>query len=138
VEFFHARALWTEILTGPLSDNFYAILRAHAIVFVEGMVGELEPVAVATMGTNKFRNMKEDIAQKIMTGLSDVIDHSYEYCTEALNLEQTIREALAALSYEAFEGVLHPAFEEDEILLILVGGFLGLLVGVAQLLLFYI
>ena len=35
------------------------------------------------------------------------------------------------------ESVLHPAFEEDEILLILVGGILGLLAGALQLLIFY-
>jgi hypothetical protein len=41
------------------------------------------------------------------------------------------------LSYAEFEGVLHPAFEEDEILLILVGGLLGLLVGGIQLITMY-
>ena len=33
--------------------------------------------------------------------------------------------------------VLHPAFEEDEILLILVGGILGLVAGGLQVVIFY-
>jgi len=37
---------------------------------------------------------------------------------------------------EQFERVLHPAFEEDEIQLILLGGLLGMVVGALQLLLF--
>ena len=53
--------------------------------------------------------------------------------TEALDMETTIREKMKELSSEEFEGVLHPAFEEDEILLILIGGVLGLVVGVLQL-----
>ena len=33
--------------------------------------------------------------------------------------------------------VLHPAFEEDEIILILVGGVLGLIVGILQVIILY-
>jgi uncharacterized membrane protein YheB (UPF0754 family) len=40
---------------------------------------------------------------------------------------------MQGLSPELFEGVLHPAFEEDEFTLIFVGGVLGLIVGVLQL-----
>ena len=40
-------------------------------------------------------------------------------------------------SGKEFEGVLHPCFEEDEWILILVGGILGLFVGVAQLFLLF-
>jgi uncharacterized membrane protein YheB (UPF0754 family) len=64
--------------------------------------------------------------------LPSIIDHSYEYTAQALDLENTIREKMVALTSVEFEGVLHPAFEEDEFLLIMVGGILGLLVGVLQ------
>ena len=33
--------------------------------------------------------------------------------------------------------VLHPAFEEDELLLIVVGGILGMIAGALQILIFY-
>jgi uncharacterized membrane protein YheB (UPF0754 family) len=42
----------------------------------------------------------------------------------------------AQLPPEQFEGVLHPAFEEDEIQLIILGGLLGMIVGALQLILF--
>ena len=48
-------------------------------------------------------------------------------------VETTIREKMRALPPDEFEGVLHPAFEEDEIQLILLGGILGAIVGVIQL-----
>merc|ERR1719473_1705986 len=39
---------------------------------------------------------------------------------------------MSKMSPQQFERVLHPIFEEDELTLILVGGFLGALAGFAQ------
>ena len=133
VEILHSEAVWQAILTGPLHKNFFAMLRAHSIVFTEKMIGGLKPFAVAAMGGARFAEMKEDIAAKISEKLPTIIDQSYEYMTEALDMENTIREKMKGLSPAEFEGVLHPAFEEDEITLIMVGAILGLIVGIIQL-----
>ena len=133
VEILHVKAIWTAIFKGRLSKNFFAMLRAHTLVFTDKLVVEIEPLAVAAMGSEKFLRMKEDIAQKVMDKIPDVIDSSYEYTQTALDMENTIREKMAVLPPEEFEGVLHPAFEEDEIQLILLGGILGAVVGVVQL-----
>ena len=39
---------------------------------------------------------------------------------------------MGKLSTREFEGVLHPIFQEDELTLIIAGGFLGLLAGAYQ------
>jgi uncharacterized membrane protein YheB (UPF0754 family) len=132
VEILHTKAMWDAILNGPLNKNFYAMLRGHTIVFTEKLIGSLKPIAVAAMGSSTFSMMKEDIASMVTDQLPSIIDHSYGYTAEALDLENTIKEKMIALSSSEFEGVLHPAFEEDEMLLIMVGGILGLLVGVMQ------
>ncbi len=132
VEILNTKAMWNSILTGPLSKNFYAMLRAHTIVFTETLIGSLKPIAIAAMGSTTFSMMKEDIASMVTEQLPTIIDHSYEYTAQALDLENTIKGKMIALSPKEFEGVLHPAFEEDEFLLIMVGGILGLLVGVLQ------
>jgi uncharacterized membrane protein YheB (UPF0754 family) len=137
VEILHTKAIWEEILTGPRSKNFFAMLRAHSIVFTEKLVGGLKPFAVTAMGSNQFSEMKEEIARQIADKLPEIMPHSYQYTTEALDMERTIREKMQKLSYTEFEGVLHPAFEEDEILLIFVGGVLGMMAGVVQLFIFY-
>jgi len=133
VEVLHTKAMWDSILTGPKCANFNAMLRAHSIVFTEKLIGGLKTIAVAALGAKEFAMMKEDIAKKVMERLPTIIDHSYEYTTKALDLENTMRVKMQALSSQEFEGVLHPAFEEDEIILILVGGVLGCLVGIIQL-----
>jgi uncharacterized membrane protein YheB (UPF0754 family) len=112
------------------------MLRAHSIVFTEKLIGNLKPIAIASMGATKFSEMKETIAEKICQKIPSIIDQSYEYTTEALDTEKTIRVKMQGLSPELFEGVLHPAFQEDEGTLILVGGVLGMIVGFIQIFIF--
>ena len=128
--------IWEAILTGPNKKNFQLMLRAHSIVFTEKLIGGLKPLALAAMGNDQFQLMKEDIAMNVIAKLPALIGSSYDYTTEALDLENTIRTRMQALSPRDFEGVLHPAFEEDEMTLIMVGGVLGMLVGVVQIFIF--
>jgi hypothetical protein len=48
-------------------------------------------------------------------------------------VESIMVERMNALSSEEFQDLLRPCFQEDEIKLILVGAFLGLVAGVCQL-----
>ena len=132
-EILHVKGIWEAIFTGPLSNNFFAMLRAHTLVFTEKMIAEIKPIAIASLGAEQFASMKEDIAQKVIDKLPSIIDRSYAYTQEALDMENTVREKMQQLSAADFEGVLHPAFEEDEIELIALGGILGAIVGVIQL-----
>jgi uncharacterized membrane protein YheB (UPF0754 family) len=52
---------------------------------------------------------------------------------QALDLERTMADKMSKLSAQEFESVLMSAFQEDELLLILVGALLGAFVGLGQL-----
>jgi len=132
VELLGTEQIWDAILTGPNRKNFQLLLRNHSIIFTEKLIGGLRPLALTAMGTEKFLLMKEDIATKVILKLPNIIGLSYDYTTEALQMETTIRTKMQGLGPAEFEGVLHPAFEEDEMTLIMVGGFLGMLVGIVQ------
>ena len=67
-----------------------------------------------------------------MTDLPTHLPLVYAYSDGALDLETTLRDKMRGLSGEEFEGVLHPVFQEDELTLILVGAFLGMVAGFAQ------
>merc|ERR1712008_428935 len=112
------------------------LLRQHTLVFTEKVIGGLRPIALKTLGADRFAMMKEDIADKVINMLPSIIGLSYAYTTEALDLEKTIYEKMKPLSPAEFEGVLHPAFEEDELVLIILGAVLGMLVGVIQMFMF--
>ena len=45
---------------------------------------------------------------------------------------KALKQKMQQLSGQEFEGVLHPVFQEDELTLILVGAFLGMVAGFAQ------
>ena len=57
---------------------------------------------------------------------------THEYVAAQLALRDTLCVRLKALPPKAFEELLHPVFQEDEAILIVVGGVLGALVGLAQ------
>jgi len=48
-------------------------------------------------------------------------------------VERLMSERMQALSSDEFQDLLRPAFQEDEWILIVVGGFLGAMAGVFQL-----
>jgi uncharacterized membrane protein YheB (UPF0754 family) len=132
VNILHVKAIWNAIFTGPLSKNFFAMLRAHTLIFTENLIAEIKPLAVAAMGADHFAQMKEDIATKVVDTIPSIIDQSYAYTQEALDMETTIRTKMQALPAEEFERVLHTGFEEDEIQLFVIGGILGAIVGIIQ------
>ena len=56
----------------------------------------------------------------------------HRYMTSSLDIEDTLSERLKLLSPIEFEDLLHPVFQEDEILLIAAGGVLGAAAGLGQ------
>ena len=94
----------------------------------------LVAINMTMMGNEGFANM--DVTEKVIEAIPTIIPLTYDYTTQALDLENTIRKSIQKLPPDEFESVLHPAFEQDEMTLIFVGGFLGMLVGVIQMFIF--
>jgi len=132
-EVLYAAALWRSILHGPRAKNFEDMLEKHTHVFVDNMAGKLLPlVKKAAGGDEGLQALKQDISSYILAELPKHIHYAHGYTEEALETEKTIREAMQGISSADFEGVIRPAFEEDELKLILVGAALGLAVGFFQ------
>ncbi|KAL9181771.1 hypothetical protein ACHAXT_012114 [Thalassiosira profunda] len=56
----------------------------------------------------------------------------HTYMTKTLDIEQTLAARLKQLSPTEFEDLLHPVFQEDEVILIAAGGVLGAIAGLGQ------
>ena len=56
----------------------------------------------------------------------------HQYMTKMLDVEKTLAHRLKLLTPTEFEDLLHPVFQEDEILLIGAGGILGAIAGLCQ------
>jgi len=59
-------------------------------------------------------------------------DEIHRHISQRLDIEDTLSSRLKLLTPKNFENLLHPVFEEDEIILIVVGGVLGAMAGIMQ------
>tara|TARA_B100000676_G_C18063183_1_gene839183 strand:- start:1107 stop:2330 length:1224 start_codon:yes stop_codon:yes gene_type:complete len=125
------------ILKGPYSDKVFAMIGKHVQKAVDEQTSFAKPFVTFAVGTQNYRQMKESAVAELVSRLPDTLKHIENYANDALDLENTLSTRLQSLKPEEFEGMLRPAFEQDEWILIAVGAFLGFLVGVFQLLVMF-
>ncbi|HTF52415.1 MAG TPA: DUF445 family protein, partial [Pseudonocardia sp.] len=124
--------LLDAMLTGPKADRLINLVQRHIARVVDRQVGLAKPLVVLTVGSERYRALKADAAQRAIAEVSYTIQPAMDYATDALAVEKTIVDAMLALTPIEFEKVLRPAFQQDEWKLILVGGILGAIVGELQ------
>ncbi|GLY68534.1 DUF445 domain-containing protein [Amycolatopsis taiwanensis] len=121
--------LLTAILRGPRSDRLVALVRravARAIDEQTGRVGTL------TIGAARLAEIKEAAATRALARLPETLRHAEGYLTEAMDVANMVEERMLALAPREYEGLLRPAFRQEEWKLIAVGGLIGFLVGELQ------
>jgi uncharacterized membrane protein YheB (UPF0754 family) len=124
--------LLDAMLTGPKADRLITLVQRHIGRVVDRQIGLAKPLVVLTVGTERYRQLKTDAAVRAFEQVGDSMRPAMAYATDALAVEKTIVDAMLALTPVEFEGVLRPAFQQDEWKLILVGGILGAIVGELQ------
>ena len=120
------------ILRGPLSDRLFETIQRHVVKLVDQQAGLARPFLVLAVGSRGYEQMKESVARKILQRLPDTLRHVERYAGDAMDLRNTLVTKMQQLTEEEFEGLLRPAFRQDEWLLIAVGAALGFLVGELQ------
>jgi uncharacterized membrane protein YheB (UPF0754 family) len=120
------------VLTGPRSDRLITMVQRHVGKVVDENVGLAKPLVVLSIGSAAYQELRRDIAERGIAAVSTTLKPALGYAEEALDVEHTIVDAMLELSPMEYEGVLRPAFKQDEWKLILVGGILGALVGELQ------
>ena len=135
--FCNAKNLWEEMMHGRLREEFGELVMRNTRHFTDVTLGPAKPVATLVLGPEAYGRMREHVAEQLVRELPKCVPCSYAYQDDALEVEETVCVAMKGLPPDEFEGVLHPVFEEDEIKLIVIGGCLGALVGLAQYLLIF-
>jgi uncharacterized membrane protein YheB (UPF0754 family) len=121
--------LLDAVLRGPRADRLAALVEQMVSSAVDAQV----PLAFA--GGTRLREMKHAAATKALEQLPDTARYAEGYLTEAMDVAKVIEQRMLALTPLEFEGLLRPAFRQDEWKLIAVGGVIGFLVGELQVLL---
>jgi len=110
----NSQRLIDEIANGRKRENFQAMVRRAVPPIVP------DRVCVAAAGA----------LGKVAMEPADAPVHAY--VDGALGLQHTLNDRLCKLSFAEFEDLLHPVFEEDEMILIVAGGVLGAAAGAIQ------
>lgn len=127
-----ARNVIEAVLRGPLSDRLYEMILKHVHEAVDQQAGLARPLLVFAVGTSGYQAMKEAVARRLLERLPETLRHAENYVGDAMALKQTLVGKMRELTAEEFEGLLRPAFRQDEWALIAVGAVLGFLVGELQ------
>ncbi|CAJ1403609.1 unnamed protein product [Effrenium voratum] len=87
------------------------------------------------IGPAKFKALEDDLvgasAERIAES-DDLHEAASRYISVATDVFRSNASAMQKMPPDEFENLLHPVFQEDEWILILLGGVLGAVVGFAQ------
>jgi uncharacterized membrane protein YheB (UPF0754 family) len=123
------------VLTGPKSDRLYAMIQREVQRSIDGQISVVKPFVVAAVGPRRYQEMKHAAARKAIERMPETVRHVEAYATGALDIRNTIVKQIQQLTPLQYEGLLRPAFKQDEWKLIAVGAIIGFLVGELQVLL---
>ncbi|GAA4551305.1 DUF445 domain-containing protein [Amycolatopsis samaneae] len=129
------RNVLEAVLTGPKSDRLFALITREVQRTVDAQTSIAKPLVALTVGGRQYQEMKRAAAAKAIAYLPETVKHVESYATDALDVRNTIVEKMQQLTPIEFEGILRPAFRQDEWKLIAVGAIIGGLVGELQVLL---
>jgi uncharacterized membrane protein YheB (UPF0754 family) len=131
-EILTVRNVLHAILTGSRSDRLFALVHRHVLRSIDANSGIAKPVVVMSIGSRRYQEMKETAAKRALDLVPDTLRHVESYATEALDVRNTIIDQMQRLTPVQYEGILRPAFRQDEWKLIAVGAIIGFLVGELQ------
>lgn len=123
------------LLTGPGADRMAELVRGVVRQTVAEQAVLVRPLVSLTMGPTGLPDLQDAAADLAVRHLADAARQAGGYATRTMDVANTIAHKMRRLSRVEYEGLLRPAFRQDEWKLITVGAFIGLLVGELQLLL---
>ncbi len=132
-EIFTFDRIFAAIINGSTKERFVTLVLKHADRAIDEGVGLSKPVVNLVAGKRNYEKMKNIILDKVIREMPSSVRPVFSYADEAMDLENIFRTKMQNLSPEEFVGFLRPVFQEDELKLILIGAFLGMTAGFAQL-----
>mmetsp|Transcript_34501 Transcript_34501/g.75299 ORF Transcript_34501/g.75299 Transcript_34501/m.75299 type:complete len:514 (+) Transcript_34501:46-1587(+) len=129
----HARRMMEYIVQNPdIMERVLEIYQRHVHSAIDEVLGRARIVMPILVGRDAINGIKQEVIQET---LAELPNHSAEieaYMDRAFRLQETLSFRLSRLPPSRFEGMLHPVFQEDEWMVLLLGGVLGVLVGLLQ------
>ena len=121
-----------EVMRGPSSDRLVDLIQKHVEEASEEQLGRARPLVKYALGSDRFEEIRAYVVEKSMEMLPETSKKVEAYAMDALDINSTIVSRMDKLTPKEFEGLLRPAFKEDEKVLIVAGAVLGFLIGELQ------
>ena len=125
------------MLYGPRAEKARALIKRHIQPVADRVMRSYAPAAQVVVGEETMREIRESVGEKAVAVSTDPFDHWPFNRDRSAVIEEILRERMQQLPPDQFQDLLRPCFQEDELKLILTGAILGLLAGIAQLLLVF-
>jgi len=119
------------------SPEYYKVVdmyRRYTFQAIEQSVGAARHLFPAVGLKDKFEEIKDDVVELFLDELrkDTIAEELSTYTDRVFDIENTMRDRLRLLPPDEFEGMLHPVFQEDEWMVLLLGAVLGVAVGTFQ------
>jgi len=128
----NAESMIRYLVSSSGYEQALEIFDKHTGAACDEILGYAKNLAPIAVGADRWTNLKKEVTTGLLEELPNHSDQFLKFVDHALQIEETLAVRLANLPPDEFEGMLHPAFQEDEWMLILLGGVLGVVVGVVQ------
>jgi uncharacterized membrane protein YheB (UPF0754 family) len=125
-------AIMDSLLTGPMSDKFYAMIGDEIQRTIDEQTGVARHLITLAVGSRSYNEMKKAIADRVIERLPETTGQIQAYAAERLAVEDTIVERMKLMDADQYENLLRPAFKEDEWIIVALGATLGFLFGELQ------
>lgn len=128
VEYLQTRHILWGRLTTAYHEHNSRVLR-HTLGPVASTFAPL------ALGRGLYERLEHDIQMELVERIATAHQMHKDierFIAVSADIFRTNRDAMTSMPPDKFENLLHPVFQEDEWILILLGGVLGAVVGVAQ------
>lgn len=132
-EILTVRHLAERLMNGPKADRVQSLIRKHIKTIVDSSAGMAKFFVQGAMGPESFANLKKWAGDKAITVSAEPFEDPSFVAERGVRVQQIMAERMRELSSAEFQNMLRPAFKEDEWKLVLAGGILGVIAGIAQL-----
>ena len=132
-----AENITKAVYYGPGSENLLELIQLHVNDAIERYVSIAQPYFALSVGSENYFKMKDLAVKRIFKDSEKYLSYLHKYANEALHVGDDLCEKMEGLTPEEFEGVLRPAYQQDEWKLIIVGALLGMGAGFMQLYLIF-
>ncbi len=121
-----------HLINGARGAQTQKIIAKHMRPVVDEAFGLIKPLMQSYVGASGYADLREATAEKVLEVYPQSLDDRRFVDDRSELLAKLLGERMAELSPVEFQGLLRPAFQEDELILILVGCGLGAAAGFAQ------